>query len=105
MQHEYAPVKLDRCENFCNNIGMAIISPAEHVIKQFGTVSKLAALLGRNRSTVSRWTKSRAEGGCGGRIPTSAIRRILELAHDHNKDITPLDLIVGRAVKKAETLV
>jgi len=68
-------------------------SPAQKVIAVFGGVRATARILGRNGSTVSRWQKPRAEGGTGGRIPTSAQGPLLEHARANGLPLTADDLI------------
>jgi hypothetical protein len=68
-------------------------TPAQKVIAVFGGVRATARILGRNGSTVSRWQKPRAEGGTGGRIPTSAQGPLLEHARSHGLPLTADDLI------------
>lgn len=82
---------------------MGMISPAEHTIKQFGGVRALARALGRYPSTISRWQKSRDVDGCEGRVPTSVQRKILEIARERGLDITPNDLVLGRASSPTES--
>lgn len=68
-------------------------TPAQKVISIFGGVRATARILGRNGSTVSRWQKPRAEGGTGGRIPTSAQGPLLEHARANGLPLTADDLI------------
>lgn len=65
------------------------ISPPEVVIREFGGVRKLARLLGKNPSGISRWKRRK-------RVPTACQRRILELARERGVNITAEDLIMGR---------
>jgi hypothetical protein len=75
------------------------LTPADYVIRAFGGVRPLARALGANPSSVSRWPKARAAGGCDGAIPTAQQKKILDLAKIHGKDITEKDLISGREVE------
>lgn len=75
------------------------MSPAEYVVHVFGGVRATAKALGDWPSTVSRWRKNRADGGCDGNVPAGAQRRIMAVAKKKKLDITPSDLMYGRSVR------
>lgn len=68
-------------------------TPAARVIRAFGGVRPTARILGKASSTISRWQKPRAEGGTGGRVPTSSQGAILAYAREHGIPLTADDLI------------
>ena len=76
------------------------MSPASYVIKVFGGVRETARAIGRSPSSVSKWTKSREQRGCAGKVPGAAQRLILRAAIRLRLDIKPEDLVVGRNTKK-----
>lgn len=71
------------------------ITPADRVIGAFGGVRATARALGRNPSSISRWRKSRAEGGTGGRVPSTLQSVILLGAKAAGLSLTAEDLIVA----------
>jgi len=73
-------------------------TPTEYVIIIFKGVRSLGRALKCNPSTISRWKRSREDGGCDGNIPSGAQRKILELARKNKLDITPNDLMLGRKI-------
>ena len=79
--------------------GVTSLSPAEYCIKIFGGVRATARALRRSPSTVSKWRKSRKEGGTGGQIPTMIQPKVLKIAAARKLPITAEDLINGRKVK------
>lgn len=78
------------------------LSPANYIISIFGGVRATARALKRSPSTVSKWRKSRKEGGTGGQIPTMIQPKVLKIAAERKLPITPNDLIYGRIVKPKE---
>lgn len=74
------------------------VTPAQHVINQFGGVRAAARSLGRTPSCISHWKRSRDEGGAGGRVPSALQGNILAIAEREGLDITATDLIQGREV-------
>lgn len=64
-------------------------TPVQLVIRQFGGVRRLAKAIGRDPAAVSRWQKN-------GTIPSSAQRRLLEIALELGIEITAHDIIFGR---------
>lgn len=68
-------------------------TPADKCIQAFGGVRNLAKLLGRNASSISRWRKSKEEGGTGGCVPSALQNRVLTLAKAHNVSLSAEDLI------------
>lgn len=75
---------------------MKFLSPAEYVIKAFGGVRATARAIGRDKSSVSVWRRSKDKKGTGGLIPHKAQPLILEAAKERGIDVTPNDLIIGR---------
>ena len=73
------------------------MSPAHIVISRFGGVRALARLLGKDPSTVHRWKMPPDKGGLGGRIPSTAQGRLLDLARERGVELTPAELISGSA--------
>lgn len=71
------------------------MNAAEFVIEQFGGTVELANAINRHRSRIWRWTKSKEEGGTGGKIPTHAIPDIMEAASAAGITITAEQLIYG----------
>ena len=69
------------------------LTPAEKAINAFGGVRALGRAIGRNGSSISRWTKPHEEGGTGGRVPTSVQAEILAAARKLGLDLTAEDLI------------
>ena len=71
------------------------MNPAYNVLKKFGygSASFVAAELDLDRSTVSRWTKSKAKGGTNGIIPARYHKELLRLAEKNDIDLTAEELI------------
>ena len=65
------------------------LTPADVAADAFGGVRRLARLLDRDPSAISRWKSS-------GHIPANQQRRVLELAWERGIDLTGHDLIFGR---------
>lgn len=76
-----------------NTTAAPVTTPAARVIKALGGVRATARIINRNSSTVSRWQKSREQGGTGGRVPTSAQGKLLEYAREHGIALSAEDLI------------
>lgn len=74
------------------------LSPAEYVIRVFKGVRATARVLGRSPSSVSKWTKSRANRGTDGQIPRAAMWPLLAKAREMELDLSPNDLLLGREV-------
>lgn len=72
---------------------LASLTPAETVVQAFGGSRRLAALLGRNASSVYRWTYG------PGHVPAKLHSRLLELAREQRVRLTAHDLVVGRRQK------
>lgn len=53
---------------------------ATETFKIFGSASAVADVIGRHRSSVSRWRKSRAEGGSDNVVPQKAELELREWA-------------------------
>ena len=69
------------------------LNAPDYVIHIFKGVRATARAIGRDPSAISKWrhvTKI---------VPTAAQRKILELAKRDKLDITPNDLVYGRAVR------
>jgi len=77
---------------------MQQLTPAEYVIHVFGGVRATALAIGRNASSVCKWTKSKAKHGLDGKIPSSLQKTVLEVAKKRKLDIKAQDLIYGRRV-------
>ena len=72
---------------------MATMStPATQIIEKFGSAKRLAEAIGRDPASVYRWTHPKSRGGTGGRIPRSAIPKILQAAEALGISITPDEL-------------
>lgn len=72
-------------------------SPADKVIAAFKGVRATARALGRNPSSVSRWRKSREDGGTDGRVPGNLQEKVLQAAQTMGIALTADDLIVSPA--------
>jgi hypothetical protein len=75
------------------------MSPAEYVIHVFKGVRKTARVLGYDPTAISKWRVPKERKGCGGEVPRSAQKKILEKAREMNLDITAEDLIFGREIE------
>lgn len=64
---------------------------ADKVIEKCGGVAKTAALVGKSKGWVYRWTYPKSKGGTGGEVPRSAQKKLLDLAHHGVVEITPND--------------
>ena len=73
-------------------------TPAARVIAAFGGVQRVAAAIGRHSSRVHRWTYPVERGGTGGRIPGSAVPKILKAAAERGIALTPNDLFEVLAI-------
>jgi hypothetical protein len=71
------------------------LSPAKHVIEQFGGINRTARVLQKDPASVYRWTQKRRDIPKG-TIPSQNFRRILKEAKRFNLDITVEDLVFGR---------
>ncbi len=72
-------------------------TPADKVIAAFQGVRATARVLGRNPSSVSRWRKSREDGGTGGRVPSNLQEAVLLAARQQGLNLTAEDLIISSA--------
>lgn len=61
---------------------------AQDVIKKFGSISALAEAIGKNRSTVWRWTQPKENLGTGGKVPSSAMDDVMRAAEERGIQIT-----------------
>jgi hypothetical protein len=73
------------------------MSPVETVIAKFGGPSRVADLLGIDRSNVTHWRKQAR----GGRIPGKWQEKLLKLAPTIGVDLKPEDLVVGAKTPSA----
>lgn len=64
------------------------MNPYETVVSRFGTVSKLAAALNVNHTTVLQWKKR-------GLIPSHHMLNILKAAEQRGIKLDPLEIIAG----------
>jgi hypothetical protein len=78
-------------------IGAAKSTPADKVIEAFDGVRATARALGRNPSSVSRWRKSREDGGTDGRIPSNLQEAVIQAARSRGLTLTAEDLIFSTA--------
>lgn len=69
------------------------VTPAARVIAAFKGVRETARILNISSSTVSRWQKSKDEGGTGGRVPTKHQAEILRVAKERGVALTAEGLI------------
>lgn len=70
------------------------MTPAELVIQRFGGVRPLSRLLKLHHSSVVRWPQPKPRG-LGGFIPSRLHQPLLQLAKDHDVQLTPDELIYG----------
>jgi hypothetical protein len=71
-------------------------SPATRIIAKFGGQSKLARLIEKNQSTVQYWART-------GRIPAKWHARLLELAAEHQIELTGPELVALPAGEATES--
>ncbi|PCI20355.1 MAG: amino-acid N-acetyltransferase [Piscirickettsiaceae bacterium] len=55
---------------------------AKNVITQFGGIKALAKAIGKNPATIYRWTYPKSNGGTGGTVPATAIKKIQQAAKE-----------------------
>lgn len=67
------------------------MEPAFSIIERCGGVPVVAEWLGLNRSSVLRWTMSRAKGGTDGRVPGKHQARLLARAALAGARLAPQD--------------
>ena len=77
------------------------MTPAEIVISRFGGVRELARLMNKDPSTVWRWQAPVAQGGMGGRIPSTAQARLLGMARERGIPLTADELVIGSSVVRS----
>lgn len=68
------------------------LTPAQYVIRVFKGVRATARAVGRTPSSVSKWQRTG--------VPSRALKKILEAAHERGLDLTANDLVNGRIVKE-----
>lgn len=66
-------------------------NPASHVIQKCGGLDAVAAITGRHKSNVARWTYGKERGGTGGLIPSDAQLTLLRGARERGIDLRPED--------------
>jgi hypothetical protein len=64
-------------------------SPAEVVIAIMGGDDAVAGIIGRHRTTVTRWRQPREKGGTGGLVPAEHQQPLLDEARRIGKDLRP----------------
>jgi hypothetical protein len=75
------------------------LDPARRVIVAFGDgsltkgVDAIAAITGRSRSRIYRWTYPESRGGTGGIIPIPQARRLLAEARRRKLTLTAADFL------------
>ena len=67
---------------------MAVINPAELVIRRFGGVRAAARIIGRDPSAICRWRQRK-------RVPSSAQRQVMKAARFMRIPLTAEELIYG----------
>lgn len=67
------------------------LCPAYQIIESLGGKSAVAAELGLDKSTLSRWCKE-APGGTGGVIPQRYWPQLLQMARRQGRDISVKEL-------------
>lgn len=72
--------------------------PADWFVRQAGSYREAAELIGLNKLSVYRWSRPKTENGLAGLIPSRHQAKILKVAREHNLDIEPIDIILGRTV-------
>lgn len=72
---------------------MTRLTPAQYVIRTFGSIHKVATAIGKTPGAVWRWKSKGSKA-----IPGPSQQLILQAAKKLNLDITPNDLIYGREV-------
>jgi hypothetical protein len=65
------------------------MEPASTIIEKLGGVATVAANLKLNRTSVLRWTHSRAQGGTDGLVPSKHQQRLLTLASETGVGLSP----------------
>lgn len=73
------------------DLEVAHLSPAELVIKTFGSVHKTAKAVGRTPACISKWRR-RLDGA----LPPAIQKKVLALSEAQDLGLTPRELIMGR---------
>ena len=73
---------------------------AERIIKKFGGVRRLAAILGYDRSSVYRWNHPVSKRGCGGLVPIKSMIKIAALAPLEGVVIEATDFLPSERVEQ-----
>ena len=77
------------------------ITPIQLCIKEWGTVTQFAHAIGRDSSSVSRWSRPRSEGGCDGSMPIDATRDTVLALKKRKSKITAEEILFGRIAKRS----
>lgn len=67
--------------------------PAKSIIKAFGGADAVAAIVGRNRASVFRWTYEKEKGGTGGLIPAECQAILYANADKADTPLTAQDFL------------
>ena len=76
------------------------LTPADYVIHSFGGVRQTARMLNVAPSTVSRWSSRENKFGQQGTVPSKWHNIILRHAKRLKLDLTEVNLIKGKRIKK-----
>lgn len=71
---------------------LGLMSQAERIIDKFNGRYNLARLIGKQPSTIYRWTYPRSKGGTGGLIPNKDLPLIRKAAREQGIYLTEKDL-------------
>ena len=77
-------------------------SPANYVIKKCGCAAKVAALLGRDKSSVHRWIYSKVRSGTGGLVPSDKQDQLICVARESGIELLPEDFFRADALDPVE---
>jgi transposase-like protein len=72
-------------------------SPAEKIVERLGGSTKVAAIVGVNRTQVWRWRREKEAGGTGGLIPHQHYAKLLAYAQEHGIPLTGDDFMPAPA--------
>lgn len=81
---------------FRNNERMQILTPAQVVVQEFGSLRAVATAAGIEHTTVRLWLRERSNGDTG-LVPSSHHRKLLGAARERGLRLTETDLIWGRS--------
>lgn len=74
---------------------MQSLTPAEVVLKEFGSLRSVANELGCSHTNVRLWLRERNNGDVG-LVPATHHRKLLKAAHERGLRLSESDLIWGR---------